>query len=43
MYTSFDSHLTAAAAETGFARVPSMTRGWLQADDAALALRMAPC
>ena len=38
MYTSFDSHLPAVA-ETGLARVPGMTRGWIQAD-AALARRM---
>jgi hypothetical protein len=42
MYTSFDSHPTAGA-ETGLARVPSMARGWIQADVAALARRMAPC
>jgi hypothetical protein len=42
MYTSFDTHLPAVV-ETGLARVPSMARGWIHADDAALARRMAPC
>jgi hypothetical protein len=42
MYTSFNTHLPAAA-ETGFACVPDMARGWIQADGAALARRMAPC
>lgn len=42
MCTSLASHLITAAAETGFARVPSMARGSIQADDAALARRMAP-
>jgi len=39
--TSFHSHLPAVA-KTGLARVPSMARGWIDAD-AALARRMAPC
>jgi hypothetical protein len=42
MYTSLHSHLPAVA-ETGFVPVLSMARGRIQADDAALARRMAPC
>jgi hypothetical protein len=41
MFTSFDSHLPAV--QTGLAHASMVTRGRIQADDAALARRIAPC
>jgi hypothetical protein len=42
MFTSFYSHLPAVV-ETGITHASNAARGWIQADDAALARRMAPC
>ena len=41
MFTRFDSHLPAP--RTGLAHASMVTRGWIQADNAALARRIAPC
>jgi hypothetical protein len=41
MFTSFDSHLPAV--ETGLAHASMVTRDRIQANDAALARRIAPC
>ena len=41
MFNSFDSHLPAV--ETGLAHASKLARGRIQADDVALARRIAPC
>jgi hypothetical protein len=41
MFTRLDSHLFAP--RTGLAHASTVARGWIQADNAALARRIAPC